>query len=115
MINNTTCPLCNGNLLNEPIISRKQDSFWMKSCQSKIDHRFTLVVDINTNFISYFTISDRKNIFTFQPLFKSVFITKYDDRKSLLPQKRKFIPYFEPDFSDTKKLFNKLNTYLILI
>ena len=113
----SVCPLCKSNLLNEPIITRKADSFWRKSCESNLDHKFAAVFDINTNFISNFTISDRKNVFIFQPSFKHLFVARDQEgkKKNVIPPKRKSIPYFEPDFSDKKRLFNKLNTYLCLI
>jgi len=107
------CPACNAYLLNKPIVLDsvwKKHSLWLKECQTKIDHKYVITYDINSNVIIYFLISDRKNKFIFKPSENHILASKDNDKKN---KNSIYIPYFEPDFSNLQSLLKKLNTYLI--
>lgn len=114
------CPICNDPLLNEDVYLSKM---WRKICANKLNHKFFVIYEVNTDMIVNFSIvDDKNNAWRFYPLDDTIAIYK-DVKLQLLKNLRrdgslknyKIIPYFEPDFSDFKKLINKLRTYTLFL
>jgi hypothetical protein len=107
----THCPKCKGPLLSNWKEYLQGGGYWTKDCWAFLDHKFfsrTQVENSDDLFDAHIAISMSPFMlaiwnFKVEILHISKF---YDGHDSFI------IPYFEPDFSDYKKLINKLSTYI---
>ena len=105
------CPVCHGPLLNNYMYLPDTEQLY-KKCNKNINHDITFYgywdgADKDDN-VSIMEIRNKgKSIiqwhFTYEEKRITVFTT----------DKRCQLPYFEPDFSNYKKLLNKIKTYII--
>ncbi len=137
----TKCPCCNGPMLNEQLSSK----IWKKSCLKKIDHKFSAVcidtydvvlnasLQINENSYAIWNFEDdsknviikngrvgetfKNNWHTVDLVDKQKMSLKDTIKKSANFQNQQvdLIPYFEPTFSEYKKLIKKLKSYIVLL
>jgi len=118
------CPICNGIMLSEPKLG-----YTIKSCFKKLDHTFKIHVDQITYNVYRIWLLPNKSIpvaiyWTFPNQHELAhsfpsFISKkghcFVERHSNFDwnnSTKTIIPFFIPDFSDYKKLKNKINTYI---
>lgn len=104
----TKCPICNDPMMNEFIpagFAYKVD-YLKKSCSNKLNHKmifqsrisgYNEVLKIGLHFVNM----NRKIDWNFG----KEEVTIYGGNSTLT------IPYFDPDFSDIKKLYSKVKLY----
>ena len=111
------CPCCGDILLISyiDILGKSEKDLLRKQCY-KIDHKFHCIYDSDETIL--FTIGleiDPSNGLSTSWNFNTKKINIYNPRKNFNSPLYNAIPWFEPDFSDYKKLLNKLKTYVIYI
>lgn len=101
----SVCPICNSNMINEFIVGKDRKESLRKLCSLRLSHQliFTSVnndydlvdslIFINVEFLVNFISGN------------SILIKNYVHKKTIV------IPYFEPDFSNIKKMLNKIKLY----
>lgn len=104
------CPCCNGPLQNTFITTSVHEEYLKKECFSKINHSFSCVVRTKDNMFCNANLSlnhkkDRWIVWNFDPqrLWLGV---------GLECSYTKDLPFFIPDFSNYRKLINKIKVYL---
>lgn len=107
-----TCPICKDPVLNKFRDKPAPRSFELeKTCCSKPDHLFYCASkkadDTQAYVVSVTFNSARTKVALWNIENKSLWITNTDPSNKIL------IPYIEPDFSDYRKLCQKLKTYLL--
>lgn len=111
----THCPKCKGPLTNDFYEDRK-GNYFIKRCRTRPDHQFQCIFDENAPDLKSATVSISMN-----PLIRVAW--RFDEctlsvaRGSLEEIIRnngqeEQLPFFEPDFSNYKKLINKLKLYV---
>lgn len=102
------CPICREPLLNDYQNIARGRTRLTKKCHKFLDHRITIrASDIDHTYINWISIPWGD---------KSVINWYYGTGRLLLNTIEGIdyhIPFFEPDFSDFKKLKDKLKTYLV--
>ena len=103
------CPKCHGPLLNDPPFTIGK-GYWLKWCNKYTDHFVKIkTVPGDDDKISSLTIFlGPDKLFTWFPEAEICWSSKTWDLECCV-----MIPYFEPDFSDYRKLINKIKTYLL--
>lgn len=107
-MNISHCPVCKDPLLNT-IFS--DDNLIYKACKQRLYHSLFFIYDSKKEVIKTIGINFGKNnacCAYFNLLDKILFISDASDFKEDL-----YIPFFEPDFSDYKKIISKLKTYIL--
>jgi hypothetical protein len=111
------CPVCQGALLNEfKELPYGKPYAIAKTCY-KQDHRFYCCSskgnEDEVNFISLSLDVYKKNTVNWLVKDKKMYIYKTSNVKITGDEDAlTYIPYVDPDFSDAKKLLNKINLYL---
>jgi hypothetical protein len=110
------CPKCNGALLNE-FKSTTGLNCLHKTCYTKLDHKIEFIASIvdgshnTTSSVCLDSFYLKGTSIVWYPIMKSLW---YFAIPSTYGKRSDFeMPYFEPDFSDFKKLISKLKTYII--
>ena len=102
------CPICNDPLVNDYDNIARGRTRLTKKCYKRIDHRITIrACDTNHDYINFISIPWGD---------KSVINWYYGTGHVLLNTVEGVdyhIPWFEPNFSDYKRLKEKLKTYLV--
>lgn len=110
----TNCLICNDPLLNTDVSDKiTQVQRWQKSCSKYLNHSFFCqTYDEDIDYLSYvsFTTNYLECGCVWHPINKMFYINNKD-----VPSLWRTIPYFEPDFSDFKKLIDKIKTYVIFL
>lgn len=101
------CPICGGPMINDYDNVARDLTRLTKTCSKRLDHSIKIrACDRDHNYINWISI-----------LWGAGVINWYYGSGSLLLNTMKgvdyHIPFFEPDFSDFKKLKEKLKTYLL--
>ena len=102
------CPICNGPLINDYQNIARGRTRLTKKCCKQVTHQITIrACDRDNDYIDWVSI----------PWGHTDVINWYYGSGRLLLNTIKgqdyHIPWFEPDFSDLKKLKEKLKTYLL--
>jgi hypothetical protein len=113
----TKCPCCHDPLLSSYQESRSGPGKWKKTCANKLSHKFTCMHDDNSEeliligvelsskvYATWWLDGQKLVISSVVPPLTSI----YSSRESYI-----WLPYFEPDISNYKKLIDKLKTYLV--
>lgn len=106
------CPICNGVLLNEDRNIGYDISFIMKSCDKTLYHKI-YIESLSANHDKVYAIRlhiSKNLIVNWFPEINSLRVYSYDANNTRNSYK---IPYFEPNFSNYKKLINKIKTYIL--
>lgn len=107
------CPICNGVMLTEHYTLLNEKENYRKSC-TQINHDIYYISLPDRDEVEHFGIyvSKQVSVYWFPNLSTSqiVMVTKGKDKKA---DKSLYLPYFEPDFSNYKKLVEKIKTYLV--
>jgi hypothetical protein len=111
-----TCPKCGDILLNEELKIFPTPGVWKKSCTKRLGHKFSITYNINESDISTLSIHIANKTYA-----------SWDFRNRLLHVGKEglslketiksslFIPYFEPDLLNYKKLVSKIKTYILFL
>lgn len=106
------CPSCDGVLMINYFGS--EDQFLERSCKLKVDHKISFIS--KKDGVVYrldicISIQDQLTAHFF-PYIKAI---RFDNKFNYSnPVSNNFLPWFEPDFSDYKKLIEKLKTYIVM-
>lgn len=103
------CPICGDPMLNE-FIRGSSTSYINKRCMKRITHDILIREMPTTNDIDFISLKiDHGAQIIWYFYTKSILVNTYygDIIKDL------YIPWFEPDFSDIKKLLSKIKTYMV--
>jgi hypothetical protein len=109
------CPKCGDVLLSEEMLFFGKD-VWSKKCTKRLGHKFSVFYNINEADINSLCIQISKNVDVLWD-FRNELLSVSKPGKSLkeLMKSTQFIPYFEPDLSNWKKLISKLKTYILFL
>jgi hypothetical protein len=112
----THCPKCGDVLLNEEVLGISSTGVWKKSCSKRLGHKFSVIYNINESEISGLCMQITNKAEAYWD-FRNTLLTVSKKSKSLkeLMKSTQFIPYFEPDLSDYKKLVSKIKTYILFL
>lgn len=98
------CPVCNDPMLNEYM-----PLYLVKSCKLKLNHKVEMTVN-NANVVTTLTIGITNKLHaTWRFDNNKVYVWEWGFAKDLIT----YLPFFEPDLSDYKKLVKKIKTYLV--
>lgn len=115
----TSCPCCHDPLMNTYLETRSGPGNWKKTCANKLNHKFTCLHTDFSEELSMISVEITNKInATWWPLSKTLVVSAVDavsqDRFSNKGKSNhNFLPYFDPDFSNYKKLIDKLKTYVV--
>lgn len=123
----TKCPCCNDPLLSSFQESKSGPGKWKKTCANKLSHKFTCMHDDNSEELTLIGVELSNKIYAtwwlegqklvissvIPPIPSSVIppvpsTSLYSSRESYI-----WLPYFDPDLSNYKKLIDKLRTYIV--
>lgn len=106
------CPACGGNFLLDFIGPDGRETV-TQECRLKPDHRIAFHSDNGVVKRLVITINVEKMLkLHFYPHLETIIISRGPIKPGTISEEDTSIPYFEPDFSDYKKLINKLKTYV---
>jgi hypothetical protein len=99
------CPLCNYPLLNT--FKENSDKLYtiMKVCEKRIDHTYTCFSDPNGN-VAIIKLRIHCGTFYWDVRRQTTWIYSQNNTKTILP-------WFEPNFENRLKFYNKLKTYTV--
>lgn len=107
-----TCPICDEPVMNKFKETYDKNRFALeKTCDKKLDHIFFCAsqkADENEVFTVSISIRNKDEFsVAWYPTKKEVWVSNNRGTG------RTSLPYFEPDFSNFKKLITKIKTYLV--
>jgi len=112
----THCPKCGDALLNEEVPDLSHSGVWTKKCTKRLGHKFSMFYNINDGEVNSICIQITNKVdatWCFRNNLLSVSNRGLPLRRLL--ESMQFIPYFEPDLSDYKKLVSKIKTYILFL
>ncbi len=102
------CPICRGVMSNE--YSGQRQQHFVKQCTKKVTHHIVFKADSeNHDNVHYFFIA-------LSGLSPGLRVFWYPENNHVLLDTFKSserLPYFEPDFTNYRKLISKLKTYIL--
>lgn len=106
------CPICGDPLLNifPPAEGIGQPEQITKHCSRRVTHNLAMICD-GDDVLSVSIGINSTNQLQARWLFNLKEVWIWEGQSSMPPDLR--IPWFEPDFSDYKKLLNKIKTYVV--
>jgi hypothetical protein len=112
----THCPKCGDVLLNEEVPAISSSGVWRKMCSKRLNHKFAVFYNINESEVSSLCIQITNKVEALWD-FRNKLISISKKKKTIkeLLGSTQFIPYFEPDLSDYKKLVSKMKTYILFL
>jgi hypothetical protein len=101
------CPICGGILLNEYTDQPSKYVRFIKICSKRINHNIQWEALDNSHDELYkiYVLLNNKPVGEWNVIYK--YINVYTPKGELR------IPYFEPDFSNYKRLIEKIKTYIV--
>ena len=105
----TKCPFCGDTLLNTFPPAEDFNNQVTKYCNRRVIHKVTIIVE-NDEVVTFSMSLEYNTKLQITWGFKSGKLWVWDD-KPFSPIT--YLPFFDPDFSDYRKLVNKIKTYLV--
>jgi hypothetical protein len=102
------CPVCRDPLVNDFVPTSKNNELHYKKCTKRLDHNISYLLD---DIGALYSVTITLNV---GRILKACWV--YDIHKLFVYDhiQRMELPYFDPDFSDYKKLTNKIKLYMLL-